>query len=264
MTLGQRPKASSIVHAAIDSCTVVDVGGSTTRQTYRFDHHQGPTGKLSLRSVGMVLALEQTGREAIYRNELRSLDDLDWHCVAPIPPRSLLIWSMCSGMTPTPATSTRSLPATLMADLIIERFERAANAKLKASNTLDVISQGVRSSSRSPTLPDMAFEVAKRSETQVRYLASSRLSGWRCTPTGDRTSQSVPEAVAGLRGGIWRYCPTSAPTSTRHPHLCTRVPLSGAGLVRVHTHSHSSHLTRRRLNSRLRSQTSLLSTSLVV
>jgi uncharacterized UPF0160 family protein len=197
--------------SVIDSADiVVDVGGVYDPQTLRFDHHQNDY-EGSKSSVGMVLDyLETSGQiHPFVANELRSslvdeLDDADTNGTHSA--MSLLIWSMNPQWDDANPSDfdKKFAQSTLMADLVIERFERAANAKLKASETLDLISRGEIVESES-YLPDMAFEVAKRSETAKFVIWPSSETQWmvQCVPpTDDRTSQRLPfpEAVAGLRG----------------------------------------------------------------
>jgi uncharacterized UPF0160 family protein len=198
--------------SVIDSADVaVDVGGVYDEDSCRFDHHQNDY-EGSKSSVGMVLDwLEVSGHiHPFVAGELRSsiideLDDADTNGTHSA--MSLLIWSMNPQWDDAnPSDFDKKFArATLMADLIIERFERAANAKLKASNTLDVISQAGEVIESESDLPDMAFEVARRSETALFVIWASSETQWmvQCVPpTDDRTSQRLPfpEAVAGLRG----------------------------------------------------------------
>lgn len=197
--------------AIIDAADyVVDVGGIYDEDACRFDHHQNDyTGNRS--SVGMVLDwLEASGQiHPFVAGELRStlideLDDADTKGTSSA--MSLLVWSMNPQWDDAePDFDKKFGEATLMADLVIERFEFAARSKLNASEILDQISRGGEIVESECYLPDMAFEVAVRSETAKFIIWPSSETQWmvQCVPpVDDRTSQRLPfpEAVAGLRG----------------------------------------------------------------
>lgn len=190
---------------------VVDVGGVYDPENCRFDHHQN-SYEGSKSSVGMVLDwLEASGHiKPFIADELRStlideLDDAD--CNGTKSAMSSLIWAMnpqwCDWQ---PRNFDKKFAqATVMADLVIERFEKAADAKRKARNMLDFVSYQGEIVEHQRYLPDMAYELARRSKSALFAIWQDGETQWmvQCVPpVGDRTSQRLPfpEAVAGLRG----------------------------------------------------------------
>lgn len=199
--------------AVIDGAEfAIDVGGVHDAPNGRFDHHQNDyTGSKS--SVGLLLDwLSAPGGyiSAFAAEELRSvlIDELDDADTNGTPSSmSLLIWSMNPQWNDAnPSDFDKKFgEAVRFAESVLNSFLKQANSKELAKMRLDTIANNGEVVESDCYLPDMAFEVAKRSELALFVVWPSSETQWmvQCVPpTENRTSQRLafPEAVAGLRG----------------------------------------------------------------
>lgn len=190
----------------------IDVGGVHDAPNGRFDHHQNDyTGTKS--SVGLLLDwLSAPGGyvSEFAADELRSclIDELDDADTNGTPSAmSLLIWSMNPQWNDAePGDFDKKFgEAVKFAEGVLDSFLKQAESKELAKMRLDTIARSGEVVESECYLPDMAFEVAKRSEDALFVIWPSSETQWmvQCVPpVGDRTSQRLPfqANIAGLRG----------------------------------------------------------------
>jgi len=191
---------------------VVDVGGVYDPEIYRFDHHQN-SYEGSKSSVGMVVDWIESieAISSFIAAEIRSMltdeiDDADTNGTKSA--MSLLIWSMNPKWTDNnPNDFDRCFSYALqMAGNFLDSLLMQAYAKELASSVFDnmVKEQPGSIVVARQYLPDLAFEIAKRSPSAKFVVYEMKEKQWmaQCIPPlHDRTSQRVPypEAIAGLR-----------------------------------------------------------------
>lgn len=194
----------------------IDVGGVHDAWSGRFDHHQNDyTGSKS--SVGLLLDwLSAPGGyiSEFAADELRSclIDELDDADTNGTPSAmSLLIWSMNPKWDDAEPNNfdKKFGEAVKFAESVLDSFLKQAESKELAERRLDLLANNYIGDGRVVDshcyLPDMAFEVAKRSSRALFVIWPSSETQWmvQCIPpTENRSAQRLPfpEAVAGLRG----------------------------------------------------------------